>query len=449
VLSPVDRAWWRMESPTNLMMITAVLGFDRVPDVGRLRDRARALVEDIPRLRQRVEDGARRRPRWVNVPDLDIEALIRHRALEGEGDEVAQEHVSRLMSTPLDRRGPLWAIDLLEAPSGKGVAVARLHHSIGDGLVLMLALLALADLAPTDGPEDNPLAHLFRPGADLEAARACIRELFPGGLELMRRRAGRRRTLDPRKVARGFGSALELVRLPAEARGPLRGELHERKRAAWSRGIPLTHIKELAAGLGCTINDVMTALVAGGLRRYLQRERGAPALDLRAAVPINLRGIDDMAELGNRFGLLFMPLPVEIDDPLARVAEARRRLDALKGSPEPVVTFALLRMLGAGPARLEDRVVDLFASKITAVMTNVPGPVRPLYLAGAPIRSLIFWVPQTARVGLGISVSSYAGTVWIGVASDAGLIDEPASLVACIEEELDEFPLPPSFRPDS
>jgi diacylglycerol O-acyltransferase / wax synthase len=436
-LSRVDRAWWRMESPTNLMMITAVLGFDRVPDAGRLRDRARTFLEDIPRLRQRVHSAPHHRPRWVDVPEVNLDAHIRHVALERDGAEVVWERVSRLMSTPLDRHNPLWTIDVLEAPSGKGVAVARLHHSIGDGLVLMLALLSLTDLAPTDEPEANPLAHLFRQGADLEAARACIGELFPGGLELMRRQEGRRRTSDPRNIMRGVGSALELLRLSPESPGPLRGELHETKRAAWSRGIPLGDIKDLAASLDCTINDLMTALVAGGLRRYLQRERRAPAVDLRAAVPINLRGVDDMAELGNRFGLLFVPLPVELDDPLARVAEARRRLDALKGSPEPVVTYSLLRLLGAGPRALEDRVVELFASKVTAVMTNVPGPVRTLYLAGEPIRSLIFWAPQTARVGVGISVSSYAGTLWIAVASDAHLIDEPASLVACIDDELD------------
>ena len=426
-----------MESATNLMMITAVLGFDRVPDASRLRARARPILDDIPRLRQRVHQGGRRRPRWVEAADIDLNKHIRHSRLARDGDEVVWQRVSELMSTPLDRRRPLWAIDLLEAPSGDGVAVARLHHSIGDGLVLMLALLSLTDVRATSHPEDNPLAHIFRPDADLDAARAFLQTLFPGGLALMRKQAGRRRTLDPRPLARGLGAALELLLLPPDPPSPLRGPLHVKKRAATSRAIDLEEIKNLAAALDGTINDVMTALVAGALRRYLKRQRRAPAVDLRVAVPINLRDLAHMAELGNRFGLLFVSLPIELADPRERVAEARRRIGSLKASPQPAVTYGLLRLLGLGPRLLEDRVVDLFARKVTAVMTNVPGPVRTLYLAGEPIRSLVFWVPQTARVGLGISVSSYAGRMWIGVASDAGLIDEPDSLVACVHDELD------------
>ena len=438
LLRPVDRAWWRMESPSNLMMITAVVGFDRMPDLERLRRRVRRRVEDIPRLRQRVDTPVGRRPRWVDAP-VDLDAHVRHARLDHDGEAAIWDRVSRLMSTPLDRSRPLWALDALEGPSGGGVVLARLHHSIADGVALMLVLLSLTDTsAGAQEDAENPLARLFRPGRrDTRAAVSFAASLFPGGIALMRRSRSPRRAAGVRHLVRAARSAYELLRMPFEPPSALRGPLQVAKRAAWSRPLELERVKELAAAFDCTINDFVTALVAGALRRYFARSSQPPPVELRAAVPINLRTLEKMGELGNRFGLLFVPLPLDVAEMRERVAEVRRRIDARKGSMEPVVTFGILHLIGAGPRFIEDRVVDLFAKKVTAVMTNVPGPTRTLYLAGQPIRSLVYWVPQTARVGLGISVSSYAGRMWIGIAADVGLVEDPTALVDCVHDELD------------
>jgi len=146
-----------------------------------------------------------------------------------------------------------------------------------------------------------------------------------------------------------------------------------------------------------------------------------------------------MAQLGNRFGLVFLSLPVGIADPLERIAEVRRRMRQLKRSAEPVVTYGILTAMGRSPKLVQQAVVKLIASKTTAVLTSVPGPQQPLYLAGRRIRDVFFWVPQAGRVGLGLSICSYAGQVRLGVATDAGLVPDPERIVEGFHEEFDDL----------
>jgi hypothetical protein len=134
--------------------------------------------------------------------------------------------------------------------------------------------------------------------------------------------------------------------------------------------------------------------------------------------------------LGNRFGLVFVELPVGLPEPRARLSECKRRLDALKGSPQAVLVYALLQLAGRLPIWGEGLLVDIFGARATAVATNVPGPRLPLRFAGRPVRQIMFWVPQSGRLGLGVSILSYAGEVRVGIAADAGLIPDPERLVA-------------------
>ena len=176
---------------------------------------------------------------------------------------------------------------------------------------------------------------------------------------------------------------------------------------------------------------------AGALRRYL-RARGDPVagLEIRAAVPVNLRPLEEAHKLGNRFGLVLAPLPVGIADPRRRLLETKRRMDEVKASMQPVVAFGLLKALGLAPSRLQSVALDFFGAKSSLVLTNVPGPRQRLYLAGRRLERVMFWVPQSGRLGLGVSILSYAGEVMVGVASDAGLIPDPQRLVAGFEAEL-------------
>jgi WS/DGAT/MGAT family acyltransferase len=200
----------------------------------------------------------------------------------------------------------------------------------------------------------------------------------------------------------------------------------------------LEDVKYVAHTLGATLNDVLISAVAGALRRYLEA-RGVDTddMNLRAIVPVNLRspGELDLDHMGNRFGLVFLALPVGIAEPLARMAVLKQRMDDIKRSPEAIVAFGILGAIGATPVLIERVVNTIFGMKATAVMTNVPGPREPLYLAGKRIRGIMFWVPTPAKLGLGVSIISYAGEVIVGVGTDAGLVPDPEEIVSAFDEE--------------
>jgi hypothetical protein len=120
-----------------------------------------------------------------------------------------------------------------------------------------------------------------------------------------------------------------------------------------------------------------------------------------------------------------------------RLRELKRRMDTCKSSAEPLVIYGLLNAVGMASAEIESMALTLFGSKATAVMTNVPGPRKELYFAGKPIRSMMFWVPQAAKLGLGVSIISYAGQVRLGVATDAGLVADPGAIIEAFQEEME------------
>jgi hypothetical protein len=162
-------------------------------------------------------------------------------------------------------------------------------------------------------------------------------------------------------------------------------------------------------------------------------------LNFRAVVPVNLRPLGTEPDLGNRFGLYFLPLPVGIVEPEQRLRELTRRMDARKDSLEAPVAFGILNTIGMSPSQIQDVVVAMFGLKGTAVMTNVIGPRDELYLAGAPLEGLMFWVPQSGRLGIGVSILSYAGSVWMGVMTDAGLVPDPEAIIDGFQAEFEEL----------
>jgi diacylglycerol O-acyltransferase / wax synthase len=449
-LSPVDHAWLRMDEPSNLMIINGVLVMDEPVSFDRLQALMRRRLLSIRRFRQRVVhvDGD---PFWEEDPELDLDYHLQRMEMPRPGDEnVLREIISSLMSEPLDLKRPLWSFVLLEGYKGQGcVLMGRLHHCIGDGMALLLVLLSLTDLEPggTGGPEgldelDSPFTDLFREtphGA--EAARQLAERIMPDGIRLMQQSADAFRSMGA--LTTGVASTAAFSRLVLRLPDPstiLKGPLGVPKRVAWSEPITIDEVKEVGRALNVTINDVLLSAMTGGLRRYLgHRGEKADGVSFRAAMPVNLRSLDDMADLGNQFGLVFLSLPVGIEDPVERLAALRERSQVLKRSAEPVVVYAILKLLGRSPLALQKVAVGIFGAKATAVMTNVPGPREVLHLAGKPIREIFFWVPQSGRLGLGISIFSYAGHVRMGLATDAGLVPDPEVIVRGFHQEFEEL----------
>ena len=446
-LSPVDTAWLRMEDPTNLMMISGIFMFDEPIDPEKLRAVIETRLLKFRRFRQKVVQFplSFMAPIWIDDPYFDIDAHLHRIALPSPGNQAALQALTNdLMSTPLDFSKPLWQIHLVEKFGDGCALVCRLHHCIADGIALMRVLLSLTDdmadgqngpASETGGQDGHPPR---QEKAQTAGAATYGGRLVSQGLDLLADR--KRRQAAVRMGAEGAAALANLLLLSPDPPTPLKGSLGVQKRCAWSLPIPLEDVKAVGKVTGGTVNDVLLTAVAGALGRYL-RSRGETigGLNLRAVVPVNLRPPDEPLKLGNAFGLVFLSLPIGIDDPLDRLRELKRRMDAIKGTPEALVTFGILNAIGAAGPQVEDVVVSIFEKKATTVMTNVPGPKEVRYFAGKPIKGIMFWVPQSGRLGLGVSILSYAGEVLVGVASDAGLTPDPESIVEATHVEFDSL----------
>jgi len=449
-VSNVDTAWLRMDDPTNLMMIVGVLTFSERLAYGRLREIVEERLLRFDRFRQRVVEPRTRLGShyWETDFRFDLDFHLRRAALpEPQDQDTLQQLVSDLMSVPLDRNRPLWQFHLVEEYEGGSALIARLHHAIADGIALMRVLLSLTD----DGPEPPPptpgpaaareKVRRGRLGQAVATARQAwqLTESAVGeGLNLLQ---NPERAIDLAKLGAGGSARLGqiLMRWP-DPKTLFKGPLGVSKRVAWSEPLALADVKAVGGVTGGTVNDVLLTAVSGSLRRYL-REQGEPVegLNFHAVVPVNLRPLDGPIELGNKFGLVFLPLPIGVDDIVERIAEVKVRMQALKESPEAAALFTLLNAVGMAPSEIEQLLLILFGMKATGVMTNVPGPKEPLYLAGSPLEQIMFWVPQSGRLGLGVSIMSYNGEVLLGVATDAGLVPDPETIVEGFHEEFAEM----------
>jgi WS/DGAT/MGAT family acyltransferase len=444
-LTGVDAAWLRMDDPTNLMTITAVLVLEDPIDVGAFKALLRERFLGFTRFRQRVQDPEGS-PHWALDPHFDLDRHVRRGALPGAaGPAELKARVSELMSEPLDRSKPLWHMELIEDYQGGSAVVARLHHCIGDGIALVQVLLSLTDehFDPARFPTTEHARSLI-PGPVRAAWRAAKgtaaagSRLLAEGVESLLRPS---HALHRAKQGMSLGAALsKFALLSRDGDTPLRGDLQVAQRATWSGPLDLTTVKRVGHAINAKVNDVLLGAVAGGLRHYLEA-RDAPTDEetVRALIPVNLRPPEQAFELGNQFGLVYLDLPVGLDDRLERVLTVKARMDEIKGSSEAVAAYGVLEALGYAPVEVEEKAVRFFGNKASAVMTNVPGPQEQLHIDGRRVQHVMPWVPRAGRIGLGISVFSYNGAVRLGVACDAHLIPEPDTIVEGFEAEVDRL----------
>lgn len=441
-MSRVDTAWLRMERPTNPMMITGVLMLSERMPLQRLRKVVeRRFVAAYPRFRQRPVDHAAGAS-WQDDPHFDLDWHVRLSALPARGNNASSEKralerfASTLASSPLDKGRPLWQFHLVEHYQGGSALVVRIHHCYADGIALIQVLLSLTDTAP-GAHRDRALAKAWLKDDGAAVARrvgAVERYTRLGGKVLgkgveMGAEMFRDPTLAAMLAREGGEIARELVvalALPYDPPSMLRGPLGTAKRVAWAPPLDLDEVKAVGRACDCTVNDVLMATAAGALRSYmLERGDAVDGVTLRATVPVNLRPLEHARKLGNHFGLVFLDLPVGEANPVRRLAHVAECMQQLKGSRQAIVAYGLLAALGMAPQPVQELALELFSRKATAVATNVPGPQQPLYLAGCPIRELMFWVPQTGSIGLGLSILSYDNRVHFGLIADARLLPDP------------------------
>ena len=443
-MSGVDAAWLRMDEPTNRMTITTVLVLEDRMDVGTLRELLDERLLGFLRFRQYVQNPSTS-PRWAVDPHFDITQHVRRSALPGDGgrDEL-KERASELMSRPLDTSRPLWDFELIEDYQGGSAIIARIHHCIADGISLVHVLFSLTDeyFDAARFPSTQRSGWLPRAvRAPYQLARGVantsVKVLEETATSILRPRHLLRRA----EQGMSLGAALsKFAFTDPDSDTPFKGELEVSQNATWSDAIDLQTIKDVGHALDAKVNDVLLGTVTGALRRYLEHhDAPTDGVTIRTLIPVNLRSKEKAFELGNRFGLVFLDLPVGLEGHVQRVTAVKRQMDEIKGSSEAVAALGILETLGHLPIEAEDRAVRFLSNKASAVMTNVPGPREQLHLKGHRLQHVMPWVPRAGDIGLGVSIFSYAGEVHLGIACDASLVPDPDTILDGFREEFDRL----------
>jgi WS/DGAT/MGAT family acyltransferase len=444
-MSRVDHAWLRMDNEVNLMMIVGVWLLTPAVTIAAARARIADKLLKYDRFRQRAVADTMS-AHWEPDVDFDINHHVTPIVLEREDGESERRALQRLCGelakTPFDPARPLWQFHLIEGYEGGCAMIARIHHCIGDGIALISVMLSI-----TDGGNDPPRRRAARAEASegdwlSDAVLKPLSGLTVKAIDLL---SNRHQPLPgsmdlARTGLKVINDVAALALMPDDSPSLLKGRPNGHKVVAWSEPIALDQVKIVGRGLGCTVNDVLLSCVAGALGAHLQA-RGQDPLgkEIRAMVPVNLRPLEHAWQLGNRFGLVPLVLPIGIDNPVDRVYAVRRRMAELKGSYQPLLAFAVLSVSGLLIKPVQDMVLGMFARKATAVMTNVPGPAEPLHFCGATLRQTMFWVPASGDIGVGVSILSYGGGVQFGLITDQQLCPEPQDIIDRFEPEFEKL----------
>lgn len=454
-MSKVDTAWLRMDSDSNLMMILGVWTLRPGIGLAALRQRVSDRLLPYDRFRQRVEEeggGARWVDHEVDIREhVVVEKLRRRKGLAPQA--ALQERIGKLAMQPLDRARPLWQMHLVEDYDGGSALIIRIHHCIADGMALISVTMSLVDggeppprrtrktVAPQG--EDRLVDGLVKPlaGVALKALGATGDGAAKSLSMLMQPHKGVSGSMG---LARGayqlLSDAAALLLMPDDSPTRLKGKPGRAKSVAWCAPLPLDEVRAIGKALNCSMNDVLLSCVAGAIGQYLiSQGDDVRGIGIRAMIPVNLRPQGAAHSLGNHFGLVPLVLPVGVANPVERVYEVRRRMAALKGSTQPLLAFAMLAVAGLLVKPAQD--AGWFGRKTTAVMTNVPGPREKLRFLGSSLDEVMFWVPQSGDIGLGVSILSYGGNVQLGVITDTARCSAPQEIIDHFEPEFAKLSL--------
>lgn len=438
-LTWLDTAWLHMGTTATQTPVGGLILLEEPLSLEELKQIVQARLLRLDRFRRRIREPFfwLLRPSWEEDPCFDLAAHVHAVILPPPGDWNALKTLYQaLMGVPLHPEKPLWQIHLVEEYGSGSVLIIRFEHAVADGDAAMHILDVLTE--PRPGP-----AMLEPPPPRQESAfLAPIATAYELGEKVWGLPANlRSQTWSPGHVTRQSVAALrafnKIVFGRPDPQTILRGRRSTAHRLAVSEPVPLAEIKAMGVPLGATVNDVILSAVAGGFRCYLA-DRGASVdrLSVRGIVPVSLRSKEEAADLGNGFGLDFLPLPLDVADPVERLRELKGRMDAIKSSPEAQVSYTVLQLLGALPRRVQHLAVRYFTMKASASMTNVAGPSETRYLAGRRIDRIMFGVPHPGDSSIGMSIMSYDGTVNVVIDSDAEIVPHPEAIIAGFEADL-------------
>lgn len=456
-LSNLDASFLALETRTTHMHVGAVAIFapgpsigDQGVDIAAIRDLILSRLELIPRYRQRLAnvplEGS---PVWVDDEHFHLDYHVRHIALPHPGStEQLKDLAGRLMSQQLDRSKPLWELYVVEGLEEGGFAlIAKIHHCMIDGVSGIDLMAVLLDFSP-----------------EFEVAEPNLWEArpAPNGTELLVREVSRSVSAVLANIMRAPTEIAELTSslsdrataaaaslssgwLTQTGRTSLNGSVSGARAFDWLQ-LPLSDIKEMKNTHSATVNDVMLAIVAGAVRRYLRSAGGLNEEELaetefRIMAPVSVRSQDQSGTLGNKVAMWLLDLPIAEPDPAKRVRIVHRQTKELKESDHALGASTLVEVSTGAPATLLSLAARLAsrARPFNMTVTNVPGPQFPLYMAGSEMLATYPLVPLWQSHGAGIAMFSVSGMVDIGINMDRDLIGDSTLLGVSIEESFLEL----------
>ena len=458
-LSHLDASFLALESPTTHMHVAAVVLFDGTKlrtseggiDIGRVKAHIEGKLAYIPRYRQRLGFvPPNRHPVWIDDDHFNFDYHVRHTSLPRPGtDEQLKRLAGRIVSQPLDRAKPLWELWVVEGLSEDRFAIiAKIHHCMIDGISGVDLTTILLNVIPT---------------SELEPATDWHPRLAPTSTQLAVAEAARRTraTLDtvtnlPGLARRGSEVALQvggrgiaaLKALQAgwlrpATRTPLNPDLGPNRRFDWTE-TSLADVKAIRAKHGGSVNDVVLAIAAGALRRFLVDTRAfdLEGIEFRVMNPVSTRSADKRGALGNQVAMWLVDLPISDPDPISRLTKIKGETSKLKSTNQALGAATLVELSRGTPLTviaLANRVVGPMMRPFNLTVTNVPGPQFPMYLLEAEMLANFPIVPLWSQHGLGLALFSYNGTLEWGIQADFDAFPDVEAVTAAIKESTDEL----------
>jgi len=448
-MSPMDASFLHIEGPMNPMHIGGVSIFEGpAPPFERLEQMVEGKLGLVPRYRQKVRfvPLGLGRPVWVDDPHFNLTYHLRHTALPAPGnDDQLRRTAARIFAQHLDRSKPLWEIWMVEGlGENRWALLSKVHHCMVDGVSatdLMTVMFETGAPAAVESswepePEPNGLQLLVRtlthraliPSEQVRSVRSAVRAPLTS--------LGK-----ARDTARGMVSAASVIKPPG--RSSLTGPVGPHRTWSWAH-LRLSDVKAVRSVLGGTVNDVVLAVTAGGLRELLEA-RGEPVAgrSIRALVPVSVRTPGERGVYNNRVSAMVAELPVGLADPGARLAAVRQQMDGLKQSKQAVAGDVLTSLSGFAPAMLLALGARIAARSpslgVQTGVTNVPGPQMPLHTLDRRLLESYPYVPVIGNVRISIAIFSYDGGLYFGVTGDYDSSNDIDLLTAGVERAMKEL----------
>jgi len=450
-LSALDVSFLTNESSTAHMHVGGLMIFEGPPpSYDELLEHIHGRLHLVPRFRHKLAfpPAPTGRPFWVDDSAFNLSYHVRHSALPAPGsEEQLRNMASRVFSQRLDRTKPLWELWFVQGLTRKRFAlVTKTHHALVDGVSGVDIATVLFDVQPV--PEPDQPEHEWVPSPSPSGAQLLAKDaeaVASAPVRFLRR--VERAIENPRDTLHQVSEAAEAVgevgwnfANPAPE-VPLNQAIGSHRRFFWVRS-DLATFKRIKDTFGGTVNDVVLAVVAGAMRRWLiSRGVRTEGLELRAQVPVSIRGEDEHGKLGNRLAVVRGPVPVYAEDPVRRLALCREEMEGIKHSKQALGAEVISRFNDFAPPTLLAQAARInFSTRLfNLVVTNVPGPQFPLYLIGRELEDVFpvgFLPPNQV---LFIAIMSYNGEINFGLLGDYDAMYDLEFVAAAFEDSVAEL----------